>query len=83
MPVQNFRRRILREWPAIAPLIKASYQASMPFPGPQRPFRAWLGLFGIPPIPKPGDGPTGGKLAPGVVAGHRRGLPAPGGLHLH
>ena len=49
MPVQNFRRRILREWPAIAPLIKASYQASMPFPGPQRPFRAWLGLFGIPP----------------------------------
>ena len=35
------------------------------------------------PIPKPGDGPTGGQLAPGVVAGHRRGLPAPGGLHLH
>ena len=35
------------------------------------------------PIPKPGDGPASGQLAPRIVARHGRGLPAPGGLHFH
>ena len=34
-------------------------------------------------VAKPGHGPTGRKLTPGIMAGHGRGLPAPGGLHFH